>query len=189
MIFSASKTDDFYIRNKNLELKINNCSLSRANIIKFLGLLIDDKLTFKQHVKDVTSKVNGINSMLYSRKQFVPMNARRNLFITLIYSKISYGIEIYGNATQSTLQPLFKACNKTLRNLQNQNRFSNVKQLYLFYNVIPVQLLHKLTTAKIVFRCLNSSDTVSVVMFEIFNKYCFNHSVNTRLCNSKYLYL
>ena len=92
IIFSSSKADDLYMLDKKLELILNNCPLSRANIIKFLGILIDDKLTFKQHTKDLTSKVNHVNSMFYNRKQFIPINARRNLYLALIYSKINYGI-------------------------------------------------------------------------------------------------
>ena len=150
MIFFARTSDDQYILENKLELKLNNHQLSRVNKIKFLGLLIDDKLTFKQHIKDLTSKINNTNSMLFARKQFIPSNARRNLYLSLIYSKISFGIEIYGNAAQSILQPLLRANNKTLRNLQNQTRFSDVKQLYISYNILPVHLLYKLTTAKTV---------------------------------------
>ena len=189
MIFSTTKADDSYIFDNKLELKLNNCSLSRVNTIKFLGLLIDDRLTFKQHVKELTSKINNINSMLFNRKQFVPLSARRNLYLALVYSKINFSIEIYGSATQSTLQPLLNASNKTLRTLQNKSRFSDVKQLYISYNILPVQLLYKLNIAKIVYKCLHCKETVSIVMYEIFNKNCFNHSVNTRLCSTKYLYL
>lgn len=189
MIFFARTSDDQYILENKLELKLNNHQLSRVNKIKFLGLLIDDKLTFKQHIKDLTSKINNTNSMLFARKQFIPSNARRNLYLSLIYSKISFGIEIYGNAAQSILQPLLRANNKTLRNLQNQTRFSDVKQLYISYNILPVHLLYQLTTAKTVYKCLHCKDSISVVMYDIFNQHCFNHSVNTRLCNTKYLYL
>ena len=77
----------------------------------------------------------------------------------------------------------------TLRTVQNKSRFSDVKQLYISYNILPVQLLYKLNIAKIVYKCLHCKETVSIVMYEIFNKNCFNHSVNTRLCSTKYLYL
>jgi hypothetical protein len=113
------------------------------------------------------------------------------LFHALIFSRINYGIEVYGNPNQSTLHALHVAANKVLRNLQDQNRYSNVKELYLNYNVLPISLLFKLSIGKLIFKCLRyeSNRPMSSIIKELFLNRGANHDYATRLSNSNHLYL
>jgi hypothetical protein len=188
MLFYPSKYDDEYIVDQNLELLFDGQKLSRMNCVKFLGLLIDDKLTFRNHINHVTGKINSANSMLYKRRDLIPLSCRRNLYFALINSHIQYGVELYGNASITALKPLNTAVNKVLRTLQNQNRYCDVKQLYLNYNVLPINLLFKISVAKMIFKSLNYQGTVSNSTREMFANYVPNRYYLTRLSRTNYLY-
>ena len=108
----------------------------------------------------------------------------------MIYSRVSYCIEVYGNATWNILQPLHVACNRVLSwTLQGLSRFSNVNDLYIAFDVLPVHLLHKFRMAKLIYKCLNSNiavvPTVISIMFNL-NHPC--HSYPTRISETNYLY-
>ena len=45
-------------RNINFQISINNQNIEFAKEYKYLGLTIDSKLTFKSHIKNITTKVN-----------------------------------------------------------------------------------------------------------------------------------
>ena len=151
---------------------------------------VDEKLSFKQHITCITRKINGINSMLFKRREYIPTHSRRDLYNALINSRIQYGLEIYGNASTNVLQPLFVASNRALRTLQNQNRYCNVKQLYVNYNILPADLFHKFLMGKMIFKCINCHDfsCMSTVIMEMFNLQHKEYSYDTRLSKSNYLY-
>ena len=187
ILFFPTKSDEDFIVAQDLKILLNNREICRSTCTKFLGLWMDDKLTFKQHINYLTCKVNGMNSMLFKRKAYIPLQCRRSLYIALINSSLHYAIEIYGNASMNILKPLCIAVNKLLRNLQDENRFSNVKQLYCNYTVLPIHLLHKLAIGKMIYKCLNQgcSSSVTREMFDLNHPY---HSYNTRLGASNFLY-
>ena len=106
--------------------------------------------------------------MLYNRRDYISKQCLKNLYFALVFSRLQYGILIYGFATASTLKPLLICCNKILRTLQFQNRFSNVKQLYVYYNTLSIFQLHKLHIGKFVFKSLNCDFLVPDVIREIF---------------------
>jgi len=167
---------------------IENNPIDRVNCVKFLGVIIDEHLNFKQHVETLIKSVKSANGLLYTRRDFIPMSCRKHLFYSMIYSRVSYCIEVYGNATWNVLQPLHVACNRALRTLQGLSRFSNVKDLYVAFDVLPVHLLHKFRMAKLIYKCINSNFVVPTVISSMFNLNHASHSYPTRISETNYLY-
>ena len=162
--------------------------INRVNHIKFLGILIDEKLNFKEHVCYLISKVNSIRGMLYSRRDLLPNSCRRSLFFALVYSHLQYCCEVYCQTNNYIIDPLHIACNRVLRTLQNVDRYSNVKDLYCNYNTLPVNMLSKLRISKLVFKSLHCQEAMASSTSRLFrlNQAC--HGYPTRISTSNYLY-
>jgi hypothetical protein len=188
LLFFPNKDDDNYIESNNLLISLDNNLIKRVTVTKFLGILIDDKLSFKNHISSIICKINSLNGMLYRRRDYIPVGCRRNLYFALVHPRIQYGIEIYGKTTSKLLQPLHISCNRVLRTLQGQTRFCNVKQLYFNFNIIPVHQLYKYSVCKIIYKCMNCDGIMSTAIKDIFKSLQSNHSCNTRLSSTNYLY-
>ena len=71
--------------------------LERVKFTKFLGVLIDECLTWKNHIdcisKTVSRNIGVINKLKYS----VPTRILYSLYCTLISPYLSYAILIWGN--------------------------------------------------------------------------------------------
>ena len=143
--------------------------------------MIDEHMNFKQHVESIVKSIKSANGLLYSRRDYIPLTHRKKLFVSLVHSRIQYCIEVYGNATWSVLQPVHVACNRVLRTLQGLSRFSNVKDMYIAYDVLPVHLLHRFCTAKLIYKCLHSNIAMPTVISAMFNLNHASHSYPTRL--------
>ena len=65
------------------------------------------------------------------------------IYFALIHSHLNYGVEIYGNCSQSCMNKLMVLNNKILRFLQNAPRDSKVVHLYNNFNTLTVLNLHK----------------------------------------------
>lgn len=188
IVFFPSTNDEAYIRDNNLTLFMDHNQIARVNCIKFLGVEIDEHLSFKNHIEKITKTVKSANGLLFNRREFIPMSCRRNLYLSMIYSRVRYCIEIYGYATWNVLQPLHIACNRVLRTLQGSHRYCNVKDLYVSYDILPVHLLHKYCMAKLIHKCISSNLPKSTVLANMFDLNHSNHNYSTRLLDSNYLF-
>ena len=78
---------------------INNC--------KYLGVYLDDKLTFKDHINYINSKISRYTGILYKIRDYLPMKARLDYYYAYIYPYLSYNTIIWGCAYDIHLNPLF----------------------------------------------------------------------------------
>ncbi|XP_065571466.1 uncharacterized protein LOC136034254 [Artemia franciscana] len=93
------------------ELLVTNCH-------KVLGIYIDDKLQFSQHIKylkDSCAKRLNLMKMLSCGKHGVNIVTARQFYIKYIRPKIDYGSLIYSIAPESTLRKLDSIQNTALR--------------------------------------------------------------------------
>ena len=99
---NASKTKYMMISGCNTAndrdtLSINVVELEQVNYIKFLGLVIYDKLQWHHHIEHCRKKVSrGIYAM-NSVKNIVTCEHLRILYFSLVHPYLLYGIHIWGN--------------------------------------------------------------------------------------------
>ena len=149
MIFKPTSNINETINKYKLSIKINNLVLPRISSTKYLGIFIDEKLTWKEHISHLINKVKSLIGILYRRRHLLPPNCKRNIYFAIIYSSLVYGIEVYANTYKSYLNPLIIKCNCLLRLVQNESRMRRVIDLYKTYNTLPVDLLFKLYIMKL----------------------------------------
>ena len=63
---------------KKIQLNINGEHLNESNYAKYLGVLIDNNLTWKQHIQHVNTKVVKSIGILAKLRHFVPNDTLRN---------------------------------------------------------------------------------------------------------------
>jgi hypothetical protein len=188
MLFYPAQEDEDIIASKKLNLVMANKILLRVENVKFLGVYFDAQLNFKKHVQSVISKINSLRGMLYNRRKFLPDPCRKMLYFALIQSRIQYGIEVYGFTNNHIIEPLQIAQNRTLRCLQNVDRYFSVKELYANYNTLPVHLLSKFNLCKLVYTSLNVQSPSINSVYDLFKLNKPDHNYPTRLSATNYLF-
>ena len=87
-------------------IKINKKAIGEAHYVKYLGILIDAKLTFKNHLDELNKKISRSIGVLYKIRPYVPLRILTNLYYAIIYPFLLYGILIWGNASRTLLNPI-----------------------------------------------------------------------------------
>lgn len=149
-----------------------------------MGVIIDDKLTWTEHIKCLVNKISSLIGILYRQNHLFPIQCRRNIYFALVYSNLIYCIEIYANVPKASLDPLIKKCNSLLRVLQNKPRRTHTYELYTSFNTLPINLLFKLYTLKLIHRCIYDGEQVPNVIRNIFIQGSAIHTHKTRLRNN-----
>ena len=115
MYFNNTRKSENVEKLNNFVLKISNTSLPQVKHTKFLGVIIDNKLTWQPHLSSLVKKLSCCTGRLNRILQFIPSNHHTNLYHTLFESYLSYGVSVWGGAKPSKLKPVFKAQKKAIR--------------------------------------------------------------------------
>lgn len=100
IIFSLKKIP------RDLRILIDNKIIEQVSSSKFLGVVLDEKLTFKNHVVFVTKKVSKLIGIFHRLKYFFPPHILKQLYFSLMQPHLSYCISVWGIASRQTLNPL-----------------------------------------------------------------------------------
>jgi hypothetical protein len=84
----------------NVTIKVNyyHIGLTNVNEAKFLGLIIDDTLTWKQHIECLKKNIS-LACFALSIKDTVSLDALKLMYFANVHSIISYGIIFWGDSS------------------------------------------------------------------------------------------
>ncbi len=103
MLFSRARHIDF---TKLLILTTDGSLIERVSDYKYLGLWLDEKLSFKTHIDCLASKLQQKVGFLYRNRSSFPMFSRKRVVEAVFLSVLDYGDVIYRHAATSTLKQL-----------------------------------------------------------------------------------
>ena len=89
--------------------------IERVTEYKYLGLWLDDKLTFKFHINVLASTLRQKVGFLYRNRSYFSLISRKRIVESLILSVLDYGDIIYRHAAITTLKPLDSIYHSALR--------------------------------------------------------------------------
>ncbi|CAK9804097.1 Probable RNA-directed DNA polymerase from transposon BS [Anthophora plagiata] len=109
---SAQKTELIVFNSKNnptASIKVGDTIITNSQTVKFLGVRIDQNLTFDQHVKEIcatTRKLLNVIKFLRGTWWGADPTTLLTIYKGLIRSKIEYGLHIVTRTRNSTVQKL-----------------------------------------------------------------------------------
>ena len=95
----------YILFSKSLEtLPINiifdDTPLEQVSSTKFLGIVVDDKLSWKSHIDNICKLISRNIGIINRLKAQLPLNSLLMLYSSLISPYLHYGLLIWGNANK-----------------------------------------------------------------------------------------
>ena len=106
-------------------LEIVSVPIKAVKSTKFLGVIIDEDLTWLPHIHFLTQKLNCQVGALNRIKDFIPRKFHKHLYHTLFELHISYCASVWGGASSCKLEPLFIAQKSCVRTIFDNERYSS----------------------------------------------------------------
>ena len=78
--------------------KLNQKKLFESSKIKYLGLILDNKLNWKPHITELCKKLCRAVGILYKIRTLCPTSTLKSLYFSLFHSHLSYCFVVWGNA-------------------------------------------------------------------------------------------
>lgn len=89
-------------------LTIDNEEIHRSNQEKYLGLWLDEKLTWKPHIEGLKTKLTSVLGAVRNISNYIPKRVSSIIYNSLVKSHLEYLIEIRGSAAAMHLKIIAK---------------------------------------------------------------------------------
>jgi len=118
------------------QVTISNSLITNINSTKFLGLIIDSTLSWKDHVTELTPKLNKACYVIRTPTFLRSPGVLRMLYFSCFHSIMSYCIIFWGNSPHSI--NIFKIKKRIIRIMTNSNRRETCRPLFHQLGILPL---------------------------------------------------
>ncbi|KAG6458312.1 hypothetical protein O3G_MSEX010807 [Manduca sexta] len=181
MIFAAKnkKIHDFS------PLVINGKQIKKVEQEKYLGLILDNKLTWVPHIEKIKAKLRNLMGMIKGMARCLPRPVQYTIYNSLVKPHIDYLIEIWGTAAKTNLAKLQIVQNKLLKVLFHLDYLTPTNKLFKKIKVMNISETYTYQICILVRKILNKDIHTKIT----FSKKAQLHKMNLRSNNDNMIRL
>ena len=161
-------------------LQLNSNIIERESSLKFLGVILDEHLTWKKRMQLIENKVSKNVGVLYKASKLINSKCLRSIYFSFIPSYINYANISWASTNKTNLKKLCRKQNQASRIIFNQDRFTHARPLLKTLNALNVYQINLLQVLLFKHEIkTNSSLRIFLHQFKTINhKYATRHSRN-----------
>ena len=118
-------------------------NIDRVDCFKYLGVYLDEILHWNKHVENTCTSLIKLFGIFNHIKDKINRKLSRQLYHAFIYSKIKYGIEIYGSCSFTNISKMQTMQNMLMKLLLRLDRMTPTNELHTTLNMLKVSDIHK----------------------------------------------
>ena len=173
---NVEKTEMVIVSNKKTTHSNNQIMLGGEFIeyndeCVFLGVKIDNRLNFSNHIKYVANKLSKNTGIFYRIKDNMTKQARISYYYSLFFPYISYNVIVWGGTYKNHLYPIIRQQKRIIRLIADADYQFHTNSLFLKFEILKFEDVYKFF--------------ISVYMFKALQQGLFSnsHNLNTRNSN------
>ena len=125
--------------------KMNNIVIERENVTRFLGVLINENFSWKQHINDVSTKISKSIGILYKSRGIVKQPLLKQLYFSFIHCHLNYANIAWASTYKSKLEGFYRHQKHAARIINFKDRFTDAQPLLhnmKALNIFQINLFH-----------------------------------------------
>ena len=126
------------------ELKIGNSIIKRKFSVKFLGVMLDENISWKEHIKTIKKKLAKNIGLLYHAKPYLDEMSLKTIYFSNIHSYLNYANIAWASTHITKLKPLLYKQKQAVRIVFNEGCLNHSKPLFKTLNVYKINLYQHL---------------------------------------------
>ena len=158
LILNLSKTHVMLFSfNRNipkLSVMINGAEIEEKTVTNFLGVQVDNKLTWKAHIAHICNKVTKSVAILRLVRSVFPKNILKMIYMALIHTYINYCNLIWGSADPNNIKPILMLQKKSIRIINQTEYLEHTEPLFKKSKVLTVYQVFELNCSIFMYKCL-----------------------------------
>ena len=121
----------------SLDIRFNNESIPQVSSHRLLGIILDQNLTWCDHIDMLLNRISSKIYQLSRIKNFIDINTRKLFYFAYIQPYFDYCSSVWGHTYSSHTKRLSSIQRRALRGVNN-NEISNYRDLFVSFNILPV---------------------------------------------------
>ena len=170
------------ISQQMLNVTICGTNIDRVESTKFLGLIIDEKLTWSKHVEHVSINVSKSLGVINRIRTFMPQSVLLTLYYTLVYPYLCYCNVIWGCAKPTILRKVLTLQKRAVRLITHSGYRAPSSPLFSRLQLLRLPEIYKSHISMFMFKFIKNMLPASC------NAY-FQVNSNIKYCTRKVNYL
>ena len=112
MLFNPTKCESICISNKKNPIVnvgdyyIQNTPIRSVSSVKYLGVTIDERLSFNEHINRISHRANSIKALLQRNIKSCPLKVKDNCYKTMVRPIMEYACTVWSPYTRKNIQGL-----------------------------------------------------------------------------------
>ena len=139
------------------DIKIGKKHIKRVKFVKFLGLLLDEHLSWKYHLSELSKKLARTCGMFFKIRNLLPLDVLFCLHNALFLPFLQYGLIVWGQTYASYIDPIFKLQKKAVRAISFQPRMSPSLPIFNDFKLLKLSEIFELRLLTFVFDSINKT--------------------------------
>ena len=170
--------------NKNTDLYMDNFKINQIQYTKFLGVTVDSKLTWKNHIAEIENKISKNIGVISRASKFLKTKELQTLYCSLILPYLNYGVVLWGNNYQSNLNRIIKLQKRVIRITAKADHKHSTLPLFHNMGLLKFTDIVFKDTAIMMYKVANSQ--VPMRFTSMFKNFTSVHDHKTRQYNDFY---
>ena len=173
---------------KKTNISITTCCIEQKSQIKYLGVFIDEHLKWDTQLQHINNKLTKNVGILFKLRHYMPINALKQLYYTLIFPYLNYGLMSWGTACQTKLRKIKVSQNNCLRCIFFVNKRENPAPYFTLLGILKLESIFKLKIASLVHKIQFQKKETPRALYDLVQLASDVHNYNTRYATNQNLY-
>ena len=113
-------------------------NIERLSSIKFLGVMLDEIISWIDHVRTVENKIAKNTGLLYRVSQFLNQVSLKAVYFSYIHSYLNYANIAWASTYATKLKRVYLKQKHTVRIVFNKDKLTHSKSLFKSLNALNV---------------------------------------------------
>ena len=139
------------------DIKIGKKHIKRVKFVKFLGLLLDEHLSWKYHLSELSKKLARTCGMFFKIRNLLPLDVLFCLYNALFLPFLQCSLIVWGQTYASYIDPIFKLQKRAARAISFQPRMSLSLPIFNDFKLLKLSEIFELRLLTFVFDSINKT--------------------------------
>jgi exonuclease III len=140
------------IKTIDITLKIDGVPITQVESTKFLGVYVDQHLTWKDHINYISSKIAKSIGIISRISYLLPKNIRLNLYYCLVYPYLTYCNLIWASNYDSRLYKITILQKKVVRVIDGSCRNTHSSPIFKDLKLLKIKQIRVLQIGDFIYR-------------------------------------
>ena len=149
----------------NETLLLNKKAIEQKTYVKYLGVLIDEHLNWKEQISQITKKISRSVGIICKLRHCMDVSLLRTIYYSLVYSHLNYGIQVWGSACKTDLDKILILQKKAVRAMTGHRWYQTYGNpgpltpsddpLFKSLGILKIYDVYKLSVGKFIYSSLS----------------------------------